>query len=777
MIITACAAIVLLSATFALWRFSLFFLNYRLREVTQQQYRQSVDTLANFIEVRLTALRHIHHFYASSENMTEQEFQSFCSSMLRDMPGIVSVMITDKRGHPTWLAPKEALPLNDAYVLTADPSLSQTLQQSLVTRQPAITATREIPTYGPGFLAALPIFIGKVHQGYIVGIFHYKSLLGYLIQPNALEQFQVTVIQQDREVFKTPTLSNPLVSSSWLSGTNSMQKGYRDRILLGGQEWTVILVPQNLKNNSPATFASITILVLGLLLSSLVSAIIFRWQWRSALLQTEAVNNRTRLERTGMNLLEVKSELNLILNSVDEGIIIYNNNFDPVQGNASFMMLFNLTDNGNNMLSGTAHHEHMIQAIGSETKYWSLFNSLRDHPEQAYTDELEILRAANGNRGYRAFLRRATSICGAEGEYRGVLVIYKDITDLKAVDRVKDDFLSNVTHELRSPLASIKGFAEMLRREPDMLLETRKEFINIICEETRRLQDLIDELLDLRRMEARGTPFNPTPYDLKVLVAEVVRSARTILISKNINVQLEWSGVYGSRLIGDIAQITRALHNLLVNAIKYSPEGTEIKLHGHCGKHRLWLEITDQGSGIEDQDLPFIFDKFYRGSRQRHQKGTGLGLAIVKHIIAYHGGHLGVRSEVGAGTTFRVEFQRDYRPPVRQTGNLPAGALPIPLPFADPNAPPEPDEETARREVAAEKNKDGVMTLALAENGTNGSQNGHSHEENRLSSIEFPDEFAQTDQSDGAAPAKRDLSAENRQKIAPSSPLDDSSTA
>src|SRR6185295_19126641 len=102
-------------------------------------------------------------------------------------------------------------------------------------------------------------------------------------------------------------------------------------------------------------------------------------------------------------------------------------------------------------------------------------------------------------------------------------VVYKDLTTIKAIDRVKDEFLSNVTHELRTPLASIKGFAETLRRDPKMSAETRGEFLSIVCDESARLQELIDELLDLRRMEAQGSPVDLVPYDLKVLVDDVVR--------------------------------------------------------------------------------------------------------------------------------------------------------------------------------------------------------------------------------------------------------------
>ncbi|MCL5270170.1 MAG: hypothetical protein M1457_06405, partial [bacterium] len=595
-VVTGLVVVIFAAITFGLWRASTFLLNYRLHDIAQRNCRQMVDRMSNFIEERLTALRYIHHFYVNSDNLSEQEFQGYCTAMLTDAPGILSVMVTDTKGHPTWVAPTDVISLEKIYLMTADPRIDVALSRSLTTLQPAITTPMEVPSYGTGFLAAMPIVKGKLHQGYIVGVFHYNSLLGYLSQPRLMAQFQVTVVQNEKTVFQTPN-TPAKEGHGWLAGESILNRSEPVKIILGGQEWSVTVDPVDMRSSPAAAFVSLTILVLGLIISALIGYLVFRQQWRAAILKTEAAQNRTRLERTGLNLVEARSELNLILNSVDEGIILYNNNFDPIQANTAFLTLFNMTDNGVAMQSGTAHHEQMIQLTGSETKYWSLFNSLRNHPEQTYTDELEA-PAPPGSKGReKAYLRRASTICGANDEYRGVLAIYKDITTMKAVDRAKDDFLSNVTHELRSPLASIRGFAETLRRDPEMPLETRKEFFSIICDESTRLQDLIEELLDLRRMEAAGAPFNPTAYDFKVLVEDIVRGARTILLSKNITVRLEWSGLYDGRLRGEIAQITRAIHNLLVNAVKYSPEGSEIILNGHCGKQRVWLEITDRGSG------------------------------------------------------------------------------------------------------------------------------------------------------------------------------------
>lgn len=648
-----------LAITFGLWRASVMFLDYRYKENSKQSSRQALGRLMTFLENRLIVLRQVSLFYIHTENIQQHGFQGFCEDIMAVVPGILAILLTDHEGNPTWMASPDALPMSAVYIMTADPKLRSALSRARSTMQPAMTETMDVPDRGAGFMAITPIMVGNRYVGNIVGIFHYQSLLSNLLQPDLLSHYHLRIVHAGWPIFSTLTGLVDQPPAGRAPPDNPY--GTTEKILFGGQEWVVSVGPIDARGASPANFVSLTILGLGLSLSLLLAWLVYRWQWRALRFQTEARDSQTRLERTGLNLLEIKSEMNLIMNSVDESIIFYDDQLDPVQANAAFMMAFRMNEDGKPMKSGHAHHEHMIQHIGSETKYWSLFNTLKNNPDQSYTDELEV-QSKDAKGPVRMFLRRAATVRGADGSARGVIAVYKDVTKMKAMDRVKDEFLSNITHELRSPLASIKGFAETIRRDPQMAAETRGEFVWIICNEAARLQELIEELLDLRRMEAQGAPFNPTQYDLKALTEEVIRSVRSVLYAKNLSIKIQWGGLYGSPLQGDVGQISRALRNLLVNAAKYSPEKGEILLAGHCGQQRVWIEITDQGIGIDEKDLPHIFEKFYRGSRQGRQKGTGMGLAIVKHIIEQHGGHLGVRSEVGVGTTFRMELPRSFQP-------------------------------------------------------------------------------------------------------------------
>lgn len=651
--------LLLLLITVLLWRASIDFMDIRFRKASEQNTSQSIERFITLFDDRLGVLRNVAHLYESLPNLQESQFQSFCARIMADIPGIRVILLTDPLGRPTWAAPASALPMPVIYNITADPKLDLALKSSLSNHQTELTDAMDMPELLTGFLAASPIVAGNRHIGYVIGIFQYQELLNYLLPPDLQMRYMVSVTHNGRLIF-------PGVAGAKFRPFNTIPDpsdslyGQTQYVQLGGQGWSIAMAPTASPAASPANVVSLTILGLGLSLSGLLTWLAYRWQWKAAIFQAQASDSLTRLERAGLSLAEIRTEMDLILNSVDEGIIFYDEQLEPVQANGAFLLAFSMSEDDEAMRNSHAHHERMIRLIGSETKYRSLFSALQSNPDQSYTDELELKPKGDGASAYRVMLRRATCAIRPDGTPRGMLVIYKDLTKFKMIDRVKDEFLASVTHELRSPLASIKGFAETIRRDPAMAEETRAEFMKIICEEAARLQNLIDELLDLRRMEAEGVTFSPAKYDIRTLVEETITATSSVMLSKKITVKVLWDGAHEGKMIGDIAQLGRALRNLMVNAVKYSPEQSEITIAGHCGQHRIWLEVADQGMGIDEKDLPHIFDKFYRGTRHGYQKGTGLGLAIVKNIIERHGGHLGVRSEVGVGTTFRVDLPRVY---------------------------------------------------------------------------------------------------------------------
>ncbi|ABO34779.1 integral membrane sensor signal transduction histidine kinase [Methanococcus maripaludis C5] len=226
--------------------------------------------------------------------------------------------------------------------------------------------------------------------------------------------------------------------------------------------------------------------------------------------------------------------------------------------------------------------------------------------------------------------------------------------ELKEVDNLKSELLSIVSHELRTPLTSIRGYVDLLKDETaGKLNDKQHEFILIISENSDRLKRLIDNMLDLVKVENEVLDFKFNKLNIKNTVGEIISSLKYFADSKNIILLEDVDEVY---IKGDKSKINQVLANLIENAIKFSKNQTKVTVIGFEDKENLHLEITDQGPGIPKENLEKIFEKFYQidSSSKREIGGSGLGLAVCKKIVESHGGSIWVESKVGKGTSVHI---------------------------------------------------------------------------------------------------------------------------
>ena len=248
-------------------------------------------------------------------------------------------------------------------------------------------------------------------------------------------------------------------------------------------------------------------------------------------------------------------------------------------------------------------------------------------------------------------------------ELRGVFVccghkhaerVQEDIAQLRRSDQVRKDFTANVSHELRTPLAAIKAFAETLHEGAAEDPEHRAEFIQEIESNADRMTRLVDDLLTLSTLDSKARSRALESVDLMRVAAEVTATLKPLASRKELGLRLEpFHDIPPVR--GDRGQLKQVLTNLLDNAVKYTPEKGLVRVSASCAESRVTVSVQDTGPGIPAEDLPRIFERFYRvdKARSRELGGTGLGLAIVKHIVEAHGGSVAVESRPGAGSTFR----------------------------------------------------------------------------------------------------------------------------
>jgi two-component system, OmpR family, phosphate regulon sensor histidine kinase PhoR len=238
----------------------------------------------------------------------------------------------------------------------------------------------------------------------------------------------------------------------------------------------------------------------------------------------------------------------------------------------------------------------------------------------------------------------------------GAVVALFDLTPIRKLEVVRRDFVANVSHELRTPLTIIGGFAETLQ-DPEIAPEQRAEFAKTIFSNTQRMQRIVDELLDLSRIETGH--WRPRPESIRIaeLAAEVF--GRNAATAKSKSVTLDMSiDPDAQTILADRTALEQILINLVENALRHTGEGGRITIHTVREADGVSLAVSDTGSGIPPEHLPRIFERFYRADsgRSREAGGTGLGLAIVRHLVEAHGGMVRAESIVGEGTTIRIFF-------------------------------------------------------------------------------------------------------------------------
>ncbi|PTM58093.1 two-component system histidine kinase PnpS [Desmospora activa] len=243
-----------------------------------------------------------------------------------------------------------------------------------------------------------------------------------------------------------------------------------------------------------------------------------------------------------------------------------------------------------------------------------------------------------------------------EKDGMGVVAVLHDITPIRRLEKMRTEFVANVSHELKTPVTSLRGFAETLLDGAAEDPEMQREFLEIIHRESLRLERLISDLLDLSKIESRKMPIQLEPIRVKSLIQPLAQTVEEEMKKKELLFRLELEEDFTVEVDKD--RFSQIVINLLANAMSYTPAGGSIVLSAGRKEDRWWLQVVDTGIGIPEEDLPRIFERFYRvdKARSRESGGTGLGLAIVKHLVESHHGEIQVDSQVGKGTTFTLTF-------------------------------------------------------------------------------------------------------------------------
>ncbi|OZU90074.1 PAS domain-containing sensor histidine kinase [Virgibacillus indicus] len=245
---------------------------------------------------------------------------------------------------------------------------------------------------------------------------------------------------------------------------------------------------------------------------------------------------------------------------------------------------------------------------------------------------------------------------------RGAVAVLRDMTEERRLDKLRKDFIANVSHELRTPISMLQGYSEAIVDNIAESKEEKNELAQIIYEESLRMGRLVNELLDLARMEAGHIQLNKETLEVETYVERIMKKFNGLANDNQIELRMT-KDITESNALFDPDRLEQVFTNLIDNAIRHTAENGFVQVLVECSESELHVAIEDNGSGIPEEDLPFVFERFYKAdksrTRNKQKKGTGLGLAIARNIIDAHGGIISVKSKVNKGTTFSFKIPQN----------------------------------------------------------------------------------------------------------------------
>lgn len=335
-------------------------------------------------------------------------------------------------------------------------------------------------------------------------------------------------------------------------------------------------------------------------------------------------------------LRQEKEQFSSILRSMADGVITFNRDAEIIVVNPPA--------------------KQFLTALKFEKNSEELPDELLDLLKEVITEEQEAAREMSVQG--RSYVLIMTPLYD-QSYIRGAVAVIRDMTEERKLDKLRKDFVANISHELRTPLSLMQGYSEAIIDDIAETKEDKNELAKIILDEATRMSRLVNELLDLARIEAGHVQLQVEPVDISSLISHITNKFQNKIEENDITLNVTEKLDEAMATI-DKDQIEQVLTNLLDNAIRHMEKDGEINVTVENNEEQLSIEVADDGIGIAEADLPFIFERFYKADKSRTRKekdiGTGLGLAIVKNIIEAHRGTITVQSKLHQGTTFYIQI-------------------------------------------------------------------------------------------------------------------------
>jgi two-component system sensor histidine kinase VicK len=381
---------------------------------------------------------------------------------------------------------------------------------------------------------------------------------------------------------------------------------------------------------------------------------------------TRHAKNMTSRDLTSKIVVHSKDEIGQLAETFNEMAEALNQNMGTIESekNKSEALLHNLTDGvlAYDATGKLIHANNTCIEMLEDTQEMTMsamLTRLGFDANEVYGLSPNEAREAACEAGERFLSSCITPYMNKENEVDGFVIVIQDVTKMTKLDNMRKEFVANVSHELRTPLTSVKTYTETLLDGAIEEPETARQFLKVINDETQRMSVLITDLLELSRLDNKQIALEKEVVDLAGLLRFVIRQSQVLALKKRQRINFEPPNK-PYFIEANASRINQVLTNIITNSVKYSPEETSIDVNMEATEKYYRIFVRDHGMGIPNEDLPHIFERFYRvdKARSRMMGGTGLGLAIAREIMEEHGGRIYVTSELGAGTTMTLRFKR-----------------------------------------------------------------------------------------------------------------------
>ena len=618
-----------------------FFLYHELKEyefISIKQQVQDVNNIMlnpmkNAVKNYARILRRMGDRWELMDGTPKKQWYLDANNYLKDANVFQAIAWVDKGMHLRWMVPEKENAKYHNLDLSKIPSRKQVLLQAKKVRQAIVSNILNFMQGPRGFLVIMPLFIHDKQQfdGYIIGAIDINRLFKQLFPNGFGEDYGVAIYQDGVPVYT----SSDALDHPFLIEENTMT--------LFNIQWKIYTWPTAHLLRALHTMLPLVVLGSGIL-SALLVLIIFYFYQQSLDRSQRIVTERETAEKTA-------NRLQKIIETVHEGYLAFDEQGTLVDWNPYAEKIFG---QGKNAVLGKNVHELMIPKQHREQHRNELKKFIKSGDVSAFQKEIEFKALRHNGEEFPVEVVIFPIMSDHHYTFHAFV---RDLTERKKVDRLKNEFIAVVSHELRTPLTSIRGSLGLLISEKICTLSSKaKELLTIANNNCERLIRLINDILDIEKIETGKMDFHFKEIDISLLLQEVVRN--TIALAAKSNIQLQLTTEKDLFVSADHERLTQVVVNLLSNAIHFSKSAGSIHIEAKNNVNHIRVSIADHGSGIPKEFHERIFSKFSQAdsSDTREKGGTGLGLHISKAIIEKHHGTIAFESDQAKGSTFYFEL-------------------------------------------------------------------------------------------------------------------------